>query len=73
MIGEFTYSAQDLKKRCFNCLFLAKANDFDGLCECPQSRCFGKERCVTDRACVCKLSAHDGGEGKETQDAEWSS
>ena len=42
MIIEYTYSPQDLKKKCFGCKWLTYEEDawdnFSGLCECPHNK-----------------------------------
>lgn len=56
MITEYTYSAQDLKKRCFGCKYLAldKYSDIIGDCVCVTNKVKNRSRSVTDKACSYK-------------------
>lgn len=64
MIIEYTYSPEDLKKRCFGCKWLKQNvlnptstnSNFDwyGLCECPHNKIKNRNRSITDKACSWK-------------------
>jgi len=56
MIIEYTYSEQDLKKRCYKCMHLETQSDLDliGTCACPDNKIKNRQRGITDRACTHK-------------------
>lgn len=54
MIVEVTYSQEDLRKRCFECMWLNKKDDFNGECVCTYNKVKNRYRSVTDRACSYK-------------------
>jgi hypothetical protein len=54
MIVEYTYSQSDLGKRCFECCWLERQDDFNGECLCPHNKIRNHFRNVTDKACSYK-------------------
>jgi hypothetical protein len=56
MIIEYTYSQQDLKKKCHGCKWLDIYEDDNwyGKCKCEFSKVKARERSVTSKACSCK-------------------
>lgn len=57
MIIEVTYSAKELRKRCFNCEYLNiedESHGWYGVCVCKENKVKHKDRSITDRACVFK-------------------
>lgn len=56
MIIEYTYSPQDLKKKCYGCKWLKIYEDDDwyGKCECDFNKVGFRERSITAKACSCK-------------------
>jgi hypothetical protein len=54
LIVEYTYSPQDLKKRCYSCKWLKLYDDFNGKCECPHNHVKFRDRDVLEKACTWK-------------------
>lgn len=55
MIIEYTYSPQDLKKKCYGCKWLSiPENQLIGDCTCLYNKIKNRQREETDRACNWK-------------------
>ena len=56
MIIEYTWSPQDLKKKCYGCKWLKVYEDDDwyGKCTCTFNKVKVRERKITNKACTCK-------------------
>jgi len=54
MIIEYSWSPQDLKKKCYGCTWLKMQDDWYGKCECPDNKIKFRERSITDKKCTKK-------------------
>lgn len=57
MVVEVTYSAKELRKKCFNCEYLKiedKSCGWYGTCICEENKVKYRDRSITDKACVFK-------------------
>lgn len=57
MVVEVTYSAKELRKKCFNCKYLKIEDElygWDGVCICKENKVKYRNRSITDKACVFK-------------------
>lgn len=56
MIIEYTWSQQDLKKKCYGCkwLKLDEGDDWYGKCKCTFNKVKIRSRKITDKACKFK-------------------
>lgn len=54
MIIEYTYSQQDLKKKCYGCKWLKLYDDFNGKCICEFNKVKFRDRSLTTRGCSFK-------------------
>lgn len=56
MIIEYTYSPEDLKKKCYGCYWFKSYDNFgfNGKCDCKENKIKFRDRSVTDRACTFK-------------------
>jgi hypothetical protein len=56
MIIEYTYSQEDLRKKCHGCKWLKiyPNDDWYGKCECPYNKVKFRERSITDKKCTWK-------------------
>ena len=52
MIIEYTYSTKDLKKRCYQCMYLQMQDEWFGRCICETNKIKIRNREITDKACV---------------------
>jgi hypothetical protein len=57
MIIEYTYSPNDLKKKCYGCSWLEFQDPdewYYGRCKCPHNKIKFRERQINSKACVWK-------------------
>jgi hypothetical protein len=54
MIIEYTYSQNDLNKRCYGCKWLELYDDFNGKCKCEFNKVKFRDRSIMENKCSCK-------------------
>jgi hypothetical protein len=54
MLIEYTYSSQDLNKKCYECKWLRMIDEWSGFCEYPHNKVKFRNRQITDKACTWK-------------------